>query len=156
MKPIRHHMNKIRDALEEVREETKDPMIKSEAVPLAEHEINFEFVLSTVIWYDLLIAVDKVSKSLQNKSIDVSVATSLLKGLQEYLQSYRENNFELSLEVAKKICDDNDIEAVFKTKRSRKKRRLFEYEGTDTTTSDPKLLYYREYYLPIIDQALNL
>ncbi|GLV46275.1 hypothetical protein CBL_21294, partial [Carabus blaptoides fortunei] len=70
MEPIRHHMNKIRDALEEVSEETKDPMIKSEAMSLAEHEINFEFVLSTVIWYDLLIAVDKVSKGLQNKSTD--------------------------------------------------------------------------------------
>lgn len=99
MKPIRHQINKIRDALEEVSEETKDPMIKSEAVSLAEHEINFEFVLSTVIWYDLLIAVDKVSKSLQNKSTDVSVATSLLKGLQDYLQSYRENNFESSFEI---------------------------------------------------------
>jgi hypothetical protein len=40
---------KIRDALEEVSESTKDPKIKSETQSSAENEFNFRFILAAVV-----------------------------------------------------------------------------------------------------------
>lgn len=54
VKPIRFDLDKIK----ELNEVTEDSQIKSESNSLLEHGINFEFVLSTVIWYDLLSKVN--------------------------------------------------------------------------------------------------
>jgi len=40
---------------------------------------NFEFLLSMTIWYDILFAVNSVSKSLQSKYINMAIKQ--LKGL---------------------------------------------------------------------------
>ena len=39
-----------------------------------QHQITFEFILSTVIWYDLLNAINKVSKTLQSEKISINFA----------------------------------------------------------------------------------
>jgi hypothetical protein len=45
-------------------------MVKAEAESLANFEVgNFEFILATIIWYDILFAVNTVSKSLQSADI---------------------------------------------------------------------------------------
>ena len=59
------------NALIESSETTNDPKIKSESIPFYEHEMNFEFVLSIIIWYDILLNVDTVSKSLQIPKTDL-------------------------------------------------------------------------------------
>jgi hypothetical protein len=95
----------IRDALEEASESTKDPKIKSEAQSSAEHEFNFEFISAAVVWYESSSAIDKVSKSLQSAGADLNTAITLLKGLKEFLQNFREYGFALSKETAQKVRD---------------------------------------------------
>jgi hypothetical protein len=70
-------LGQIRDASEEVSENIKDRKIKSEAQSLTENDFNSEFILAAVVWYELLSAIDKVSKSLQ--SADLSMSITLLK-----------------------------------------------------------------------------
>jgi hypothetical protein len=74
-------LGQICHALEEVRESKKDYKIKSEAQSLAENEFNFEFILTAVVWYQLMSAADKVSRSLHSMSVHLSM------GLQELLQT---------------------------------------------------------------------
>ena len=70
MKAVRFQAPQIRDVLFELVETNDDPKIKSEAECLATYELeNFELLLGMTIWYDILFAVNSVSKSLQSKYI---------------------------------------------------------------------------------------
>jgi hypothetical protein len=55
VKAIRFQMSDIREALLQVAEGDKDPLTSSVAKSLAENELgDFEFIISIVIWYDML------------------------------------------------------------------------------------------------------
>ena len=65
VKAIRFQTQQIRDALYQSAETSEDPKTKSEAISLATYEIeNFEFLLGMIIWYDMLVVVNTVSKYL--------------------------------------------------------------------------------------------
>lgn len=154
VKPIRFQLGQIHDALQEVSNTTKDPKIKSEAKSLGDNEFSYEFILSTVVWYELLSAIDKVSKSLQSMNIDLSIATSLLKGLKEFLCNFRENGFKSSQEIAQKLCDEYGISSSFKQNRLIKRKRFMHSEIEDSETNDPEEKFYRNYFLRIINQGI--
>ena len=99
---------------------------------------SVEFILATVIWYDLLQETNKISKVLQKKDMHMDLAISLLNGLKGFFLHCRVNGFETSLEIAEKIAQDNDIDVQFKEKRICKKKRLFNYEGEDSPISNGK------------------
>jgi len=71
VKALRYQLSNIIEALEEVSREANDTITKSEPQSLSNELSTFEFVLSLVIWYNILIAVNVVSKSLQRKNIDI-------------------------------------------------------------------------------------
>lgn len=72
VKSIRYQVTDFCKALNELGEITKDPKIKSEVLGV-ETELNtFEFLLSLIIWYDLLNNVNKVSKILQSSTMNIS------------------------------------------------------------------------------------
>jgi hypothetical protein len=73
---------------------------------MAENEFNFEFILAAGLWYELLSAMDKVSKRLQSMGADLSMTITLLK---KFLQNFRENLFASSKETSQKVCDENGI-----------------------------------------------
>ncbi|KAH9755298.1 TTF-type domain-containing protein [Citrus sinensis] len=80
VKAIRFQTPQIRDALLELAEVSEDPKIKSEAKFLATYELeNFEFLLGMIIWYDILFAVNTVSKSLQKEDMQIDVAIKSTK-----------------------------------------------------------------------------
>ena len=103
VKAIKFQAPKVRDALTELSKNCEDPKLKSEAMSLATHELeDFEFLLGMNIWYDILFAVNSVSKILQSKDMHIDVAIDHLKGLITYLKHYRENGFALTLESTEK------------------------------------------------------
>ena len=58
---------------------------------LANYEIeSFEFLLGMNIWYDILFAVNSVSKILQSKDMHIDVAINQLKTLIDFFKNYRE------------------------------------------------------------------
>jgi hypothetical protein len=67
VQPIMHQASQIRSALKEVeRTCTEDAKSVSEAGSLATTIGNFEFLVSMVIWEDILYVVNMVSKKLQS------------------------------------------------------------------------------------------
>ena len=71
---------------------SEDPKIHSEADCLITYEIeSFEFLLDMTIWYDILFAVNSISKNLQSKDMHIDVAIDQLKGLTSHFKEYREN-----------------------------------------------------------------
>ena len=69
VKAIRFQAPQIRLALLQLYKSCDDAKSKSEAENLASAFESFEFLLGLVIWYEILFAINMVSKKLQSKSL---------------------------------------------------------------------------------------
>lgn len=79
LKPIRFQINEINDALIEISEcPHADIGTRHEANCLANKLTDFKFLVSIVVWYDLLFRINIVSKSMQNVTIDKLLLLHLL------------------------------------------------------------------------------
>ncbi|XP_025202810.1 uncharacterized protein LOC112599903 [Melanaphis sacchari] len=153
VKPIRYHTALIRDSFLEIAETTNDSTIKSEAQSLALNKLeNFEFIVSVVIWYDLLLLVNSVSKLLQLSDMNLDVAVNGLKCLLKFLKNYRDIGFTSAIVDAKEIVSILKINPVFKETRTRKIKRLFTYEQDDepiNLNKTPEEKFKIEYFYQI-------
>jgi len=152
-------LQEISEALLEVSNTTKIPAIQSEAKSLLEYEMTFEFILSTVIWFDLLNAINKVSKTLQREHISIDFALKNYVGLKVFLTGYRENGYTNAKKEAIKTCQQLEIKPEFKKKRNikRKRKKMFDYESPSmsTSVSDSNVNSFKnEYFFPILDQGI--
>ncbi|XP_067140986.1 zinc finger MYM-type protein 1-like [Centruroides vittatus] len=95
---------------------TEDPQIKSEAESLGNAMKDYKFLVSLVFWYDLLFQVNYISKELQSKSVDVSIALSSFEKLLKWLSDYRNTGFEQVLVQAKTLAEDLEISTEFEIK----------------------------------------
>ena len=87
VKAIKFQVLEIRDALLQLAKTSEDRKTKSEADCLATYEIeSFEFLLGMTIWYDILFAVNSVSKNLQSKDMHIDIVIDQLKGLMSFLK----------------------------------------------------------------------
>ncbi|XP_068108911.1 zinc finger MYM-type protein 1-like [Hyperolius riggenbachi] len=135
VKALRYQIREVREALLTVTDNANDPLVKSESECLANYELgSFEFILSLIIWYDLLFAVNTVSKT---------------------LQSYRETGFSGAMIIAKEIASEINVEQKFKERRVARKKKQFNYESNDESTFSPEEAFRTGYFLWIVDQALS-
>lgn len=93
VEPMRYQAAAVREALIKVRNHTKDPAIKAEAQVLSEEVGSYRFNICTVVWYDMLSAIQHVNKLMQSPNINKDLAVSLLKKTEQDLQSYRASGF---------------------------------------------------------------
>ena len=158
VKAIRLQMQEIREALLEVSDTDNDETISSEAYSLATNELgDFEFMVSIIIWYEVLLAINLVSKQLQAKDMLIDIAIEKVQGLISFFTTYRETGFLKALESAKGIARDMDIEPTFRTQRKIKRKRQF-----DETPDDPSIASQSvedsiriNYFLPVVNQAIT-
>ena len=156
VKAIKYQTPKIRDALIQLTKISEDPKTKSEATCLATYEIeNFEFLLGMNIWYDILFAVNTVSKNLQSKDMHIDVAIDQLKGLISFLESYRENGFYSALISLKDIALEMEIEPVFREKPKIFRKKQFGDTSENAVTLSTEESFRIEYFLFIVDLAIS-
>ena len=65
-----------------------DVQVSHEATTLAEVK-DFSFIVSLVVWYDILFQIHVVSKSLQSADMDLSKCTEILKKCCAFLEEYQ-------------------------------------------------------------------
>ncbi|CAL9216899.1 unnamed protein product [Arabidopsis halleri] len=130
-------------------------MIQSEAKSLAMNELSsFEFLLSTIIWFDILHVVNMVSKKLQSKDMQTDVAMTEVSGLISYLKNYRKTGFVDAMTKAKEIAIEIGIEPIFIQRRViRRKKQYDETSGNETVLSVEET-FRIQYFLYIIDHAI--
>ncbi|XP_004298173.1 PREDICTED: uncharacterized protein LOC101310988 [Fragaria vesca subsp. vesca] len=105
IKTFRFQAPKMREALAYLGKNGVDSKTRCEAECMATYEMgNFEFLFGMVIWYDLLHAINIVSKVLQTEDMHIDVAIEELEKLISFIQKYRETGFNDALIIAKEIA----------------------------------------------------
>ncbi|KAM2694769.1 hypothetical protein EV1_039350 [Malus domestica] len=91
VKAIKSQVAQVRNALFQLVEITENPQLSREAECLASGELSsFDFVLSLVIWYDILLKINMVSTKLQSEDMRLDVAVKALEALVTFFENYRE------------------------------------------------------------------
>jgi hypothetical protein len=95
----------------------------SEAKSIIDELMIFEFVISLVIWLDILGQVKIVNKILQDPKMDLNASASSIGSLITFLEKYRTNGFENAKLVGMEIVKYIGGTANFKGKRPRNKKK---------------------------------
>jgi len=104
-----------------------------EAKGLAKKISNFNFIVSLIIWHNVLFEINLTSKLLQSKDFDLHAATKQLHVTKTFLENCRSDlGFEKMLVEAKELAEELNIPAVFESvsepTRLGKKKNQFSYE----------------------------
>ena len=131
VKAIRFQTPQIRLALLQLYKSCDDAKSKSKAESLANSLESFEFLLSMVIWYEILFAINMVSKKFQSKSMCIDTTTKELEGVMLFFEKYRNKGFESSMSIAKSLAFDMNIEPILPTKRCVFRKKQFDENNHD-------------------------
>ncbi|KAB0802688.1 hypothetical protein PPYR_04874 [Photinus pyralis] len=160
--PLRYHIDEIYDALVEISENEKtDKMVAHEASCLANQIRDFTFLCSVVVWYDVLLHINVVNKSLQSIDMGLSKAVDLLEKTETHFKSLRSDlKFQGYLTDAKELASKLEMETskIEGTARARKRKvkRQFGYEAEDESANlDPETRYKVDFYFKIIDTTVS-
>ncbi|KAA3480988.1 zinc finger MYM-type protein 1-like [Gossypium australe] len=104
-------------ALSEIYESCDDANSNSEVESLVNAPESFEFLLGMVIWYEILFAINMVSKKLQSKSMCIETTINQLEGILSYFEIYSDEGFSSSMNIAKSIALDMNVEPALPKKR---------------------------------------
>ncbi|PNT60887.1 hypothetical protein BRADI_5g07655v3, partial [Brachypodium distachyon] len=140
-----------------VAETDNDVKTGSEALGLAKNELGeYEFIVAILIWYEVLFAVNLVSKNLQAKDMLIHVAIEKVQGLISFFKGYRETGFLEALETAKGIVIEMDTEITFRKRREIKRKRQFDENPDDTNAATQSAEEsFRISFIPLVDQAIS-
>lgn len=111
IRPIRRQFGEMYDALLHIKEDlnftgSHSLQTKSDAIKLMKKLKNicdFKFISSVIVWYDILSAVNPISKQLQFIHYDIQMALKKLSSIIEFLKEYRQNGFSKVKIAAKEI-----------------------------------------------------
>ena len=79
-----------------------------------------------------------------------------IKATQEVSKKYREDGYSGAVATAREIAEGLQIERSFAKSKTRRRRRLFEYEAEDEGSEmSPEKKFKANYFLPLMDHALS-
>ncbi|CAH2220847.1 zinc finger MYM-type 1-like [Pelobates cultripes] len=149
LKPLRHNLSEIQEALIVLSDETHtEPNICHEANTLSQQIVEFKFIVSLCVWYEILYQVNIVSKAMQNEAADIILVSNLIQKCHNFLIHFRESGFESSFQLAKELAEKVNVEPVFKKPtRIHRKKALFDYESQDEPLTDPTKKFKIDFFL---------
>ncbi|XP_050876930.1 uncharacterized protein LOC127080662 [Lathyrus oleraceus] len=156
VKAIRTQMLEFTEALLEVSENNLDPKIQNEVKSLATNELgDFEFLMAIIIWFEILSAINSVSKLLQEKDMLIDFAMQKIKGLISYFEGYRETGFYKVLINAKEIAVELNIAPIFPQRRIIKRKRQFDENlNIPSVELSEEESFMVNYFFYFVDQAV--
>ncbi|XP_047137421.1 uncharacterized protein LOC124813927 [Hydra vulgaris] len=91
VKPLRYYLKEILEALDRLEKhafEKKDGATATEVRSLIEYIRTWPFLLSIIIWYDVLFQINKSSKLLQSSTTSLDILASEIKATNTFLYEY--------------------------------------------------------------------
>lgn len=160
IRPIRYQIGEIYDALIDIME---DPSLmgshgnktKIDAKNLAQKLKNYQFICTAVLWYNVLLEVNRVNLLMQNPTFSICAAVETIESVFNNLKKFRtDEEFQNLFITAHELAEMIDLEPKFEEIRIKKRKRNFEYEATDEPMEDStqkfKLVYFN-----LLDVAIN-
>ena len=136
--------------------EKKDGKTATEAQSLIIHLTSWKFVLSVVIWYDLLFHINKTSKIMQTCGISLEIIELEIKATLAFLKKYRNDGDSTAIIEGRETAKNLDIDSTFAEKRHRKKKQLFGYENEDESDHDSEEMKFKtNFFLQLVDHAIE-
>ncbi|GKB11402.1 zinc finger MYM-type protein 1-like protein [Tanacetum coccineum] len=157
VKAIKTQLPQIKESLKKLAKVSEDGKLCRDALSLVNGEFSsFDFVLSLVIWYDILFRINLVSKKLQSNEMLIDVALKNLKGLVSYFENYRETGYENAISQAEQIAETIRVEPEFPVKRTPYRKKHFdEIPNTEREQQSAKENFRTDYFLILVDMALT-
>lgn len=152
LQAVRYQYSEIRESLIELSENVDDSKVSSEALSLVSHMEDFSFLVSLILWYDLLFQVNIVSKSLQSKTADLPSTMKLLQRCEDFLKTFRENGLADAIISAKEIAKELEMETSFPKKRRGRMKQVSK-EDSNHEEESAEDIYRREVFLPLVDSV---
>jgi hypothetical protein len=116
---------------------------------------DFGFLVSLIVWYDVLFQINVVSKTLQAEDMDIAECAKMLKECCSFLEKYRKTGLKESIIVANDLAEELQIEPVFKPlKRTRRVKRHFDEIAQDEPIVCPARKFEVEFFNPLLDTSL--
>ncbi|KAA3464299.1 zinc finger MYM-type protein 1-like [Gossypium australe] len=132
------------------QESCGDAKSKSEVESLVNALGSFEFLLGIIIWYEVLFAINIVSKKLQSRSMCIDTTMRQLEGALSYFEKYRDEGFTSSMNIAKSIALDMNVKPTLPTKRH-----FDENNQDDEEIQLPDELFRVDYFLVIVNMSIT-
>ncbi|CAH2325017.1 zinc finger MYM-type 1-like [Pelobates cultripes] len=152
VKAVRYQLQEIAECLEEVTQKSNDPAFCSECNSLQVEILSYEFVLSLVVWYEILVKINLVSKVWQKSNMQLDTALKHLEEFMCWLEDYRQNGYNSAIVAANEIAEEMNIVREFRQCRIRRTKRMFDYEGPDEALVNPADRFRAEYFNIIVDK----
>ncbi|XP_052627080.1 uncharacterized protein LOC128133613 [Lactuca sativa] len=115
----------------------------------------FGVIQRMIIWYDVLFAINTVSKSLQSKDMCIDDAIDQLNGLLCFFEEYRENGFEKALDYAKELALEMNVKPKFREKRIIQRNRRYDENVANETIKTLVQLFKTDYFLYVVDKVIT-
>ncbi|XP_047131911.2 uncharacterized protein LOC105844560 [Hydra vulgaris] len=157
VKAVRYQVGDVHDALIALSEiKGCNPETAHEAITLGEQLKDFSFLVSLIVWYDVLFQVNIVSKTLQEKDMDITQCAKLLKSCCSFLENYRKCGFKDAIIKAKDLAIELQVEPVFKPlKRIIRVKRHFDEPAQDGIyLFSPEKKLEIDFFNPLLDTSL--
>lgn len=165
LNPLRYQLSEVHEALMDIVEDpnltgSSGNVVKAEAQGLAKNIGNFKFVVSLVVWHNILYEINLTSKLLQSQQFDLAAATNQLCTTKKFLVNCRSDvGFQKFLADAREIAEEFGIPTEFEPesipKRLKKKKRQFLYEAEDEPMLDANQQFKVNFYFAILDTAIS-
>ncbi|KAA0722918.1 Calsequestrin-1 Aspartactin [Triplophysa tibetana] len=157
VKAVRYQLPDILNALEALHDfatEKNDSECASSASSLCQELKKWPFMVSCVVWYNVLYVINKVSKILQGPKVSIETMKREISAVIDFLQDFREHGFNAAKIDAREIAEKIEVEMIWPDVRQKKTKRQFDYEGREETTSTAEEHFRREFFLHLVDTAL--
>lgn len=157
VKAVRYQLPDILNALEALHDfatEKNDSECASSASSLCQELKKWPFMVSCVVWYNVLYVINKVSKILQGPKVSIETMKREISAVIDFLQDFREHGFNAAKIDAREIAEKIEVEMIWPDVRQKKTKRQFDYEGREESTSTAEEHFRREFFLHLVDTAL--
>ncbi|XP_071053576.1 zinc finger MYM-type protein 1-like [Onthophagus taurus] len=150
-----NNLPEVVEALEKIAESSLSAESKYECSHLLGAVMNFKFILTLIIWSNILREMNRVNVQIQKEEIIISRSVALMQGLIHTISEMREKSIEFWIEEATPVSKKLGIERILKSKRIPiKKRQHDEKCGDESRTLNATQLVSKEIKI-IFDKILT-
>lgn len=159
VKALRLQPNEIINALKDLQQsslENKDGVTMTECKAIVRELSSWRFLVCLVVWHDLLMQINIVSKILQSPNVCFTDQTNHIQSCLKFISNYRDHNLEKAEREAENIADELQIVKEYADVRIRKKTKFFFYEANDDVDEMTGRQHFeRTFFYPLMDMAFS-